>query len=193
MKIFTALNPEYLTNIYFITDDDNKNGVIIDPGSFDENVYKLAQYTKVEINKIIVTHDDIVQTKGIPLIKRIYDAEIIAYKDTIMDFKTTKVRDGMTITQGGLTFKIIETQIHSHDSISILIEDAIFTGDIIEAGTLNSFEKDKEPSDYELHVIKNKILTLPANLIIYPSQGPATTLEIEKKYNQYFKKIIDDN
>src|SRR4030042_1056647 len=102
MKIYTALNPEYITNIYFITDNNNKYGVIIDPGSFDGNVYNLIQYSKAEIRKIIITHNDIAQTKGIPLIKKIFDAPVFSYSDKIIDTKSEKVRDGDIITEGEL-------------------------------------------------------------------------------------------
>ena len=190
MKIYTVINPEYLTNIYFITDDDSKYGVIIDPGSFDSNVYSLIKFTKASINKIIITHNDKAQTAGIPLIKKIFDAEIYSFSDKIMGFDSNKIRDKDIITEGKLNFRVIDTKIHSLDSISVLIDNALFIGDIFQAGSLDSIDKTKEPADYELKVIKEKILNLDDNTIIYPGQGPATTLEIEKKFNPYFRKIL---
>lgn len=192
MKVYTTVNPESISNIYFITDDDQKYGVIIDPGSFSSNVYKLVKFTGAEIKKIIITHNDTEQTGGITLIKRIYDAEIYARSDNIMDFKTTKVKNGSVIKEGDLEFKIIETPVHTYDSISILAEDTLFVGDIFEAGVLSTFEDRIEPSEYEFEIIKKHILSLPDNVIIYPGRGPATTVAIERKYNPYFKKFMDE-
>ena len=189
MKVFTTVNPDCISNIYLITDDDQKYGVIIDPGSFALNVYKLVQSVGIEIKKIIITHNDIEQTAGIPVLKRIYNAEIFAYTDNIMGFKATNVMNGSIITEGNLKFKIIETPVHTYDSISILIEDTLFVGDILQAGTLSSLEKEKqEPSEIEFHIIQRHVLSLPDYVIIYPGIGPASTVEIERKFNPYFNK-----
>jgi hydroxyacylglutathione hydrolase len=191
MKIFTTVNPETLSNIYLVSDDEQKNGVLIDPGSFSANVYKLIKYMGVEITKIILTHNDIEQTGGIPLIKKIYDPVIYAKADSVLDYKTVPVKNGSVITAGSLKFSIIETPVHTYDSISILTQDTLFVGDIFQAGILNAFDERPEPTIYEFEIVKNHILSLPDNVIIYPGKGPATTIEIERKFNPYFKKFLN--
>ena len=191
MKVYTTLNPETISNIYLITDDKNESGIIIDPGSFALNVYMLIKASKVEIKKIIITQDIIEKTAGIPLIKKIYDAEIFALHDKILDFNTTKVKNNFIIKEKNLEFKIIETPVNTFDAISILIENNLFVGNIFQAGYLNAFEEKELPSEYEFEIIRKKILSLPDHIIIYPGKGPVTTMEIEKKFNPYFKKILN--
>ncbi|MBN2546862.1 MAG: MBL fold metallo-hydrolase [Spirochaetes bacterium] len=186
MKIYTALNPESLSNIYLIISDNKNYGVLIDPGSFSQNVYQMIKNTSVDIKKIIITHNGPEQINGIPLIKKIFNADIYAYDEIILDYETITVRNDSLIDMEEMNFKIIETPVHTYDSISILTNDAIFIGDIFQAGSLSSFIEKKEPSKYEFNIIKNKILSLTDNIIIYPGQGPATTLEIERKFNPYF-------
>jgi glyoxylase-like metal-dependent hydrolase (beta-lactamase superfamily II) len=191
MKVYTTINPDTISNIYLLTDDNQQTGIIIDPGAFSQNVYKLVKYAGVDIKKIIITHNDNEQTGGIPLIQKIYDAEIYAYEDYVQDYKAIKIYDGAIIKEKDMEFKILETPVHSYDSISILVEDMLFIGDIFEAGTLSSITEGKNPCNYEYSIIKKKILSLPDNIIIYPGKGPATTVEIERKFNPYFKKIND--
>lgn len=191
MKVFTEVNPESITNIYFVTDNEQKYGVIIDPGSFAENVYRLIKQTGAEIKKIIITHNDYDQIAGIPVIKKIYDADIYAYSSKILNFDAQKIMNGSIIEEGDLKFKIIETPIYSYDSISILSEDTLFVGDMFQAGSFTTFNDKKAPSVYEYEIIKKHILSLPDHIIIYPSKGPATTVELERKYNPYFHKIIE--
>jgi len=186
MKIYTTINPESLSNIYLIKSDKKNYGILIDPGSFSQNVYQTVKRTDIDIKKIIITHNGPEQTNGIPLIKKIFNAEIYAYDEIILDYETVSVRNDSLINLEEMEFKIIETPVHTYDSISILTNDAIFIGDIFQAGTLSSFIEKKEPTKYEHNIIKNKILSLPDSLIIYPGQGPATTLELERKYNPYF-------
>ncbi len=191
MRVYATLNPENISNIYLITDDEHKSGIIVDPGSFSLNVYKLVKHTQTEIKKIIITQNSIENTAGIPLIKKIYDAEIYAYDENILDYKAIKVKNNFIIKERDLEFKIIETPVHTFDAISILVDDVIFTGNIFQTGSLNAFEEKKKPSEYEFDIIKKKILSLPDNLIIYPGKGPITTMEIEKKHNSYFKRILE--
>ena len=191
MKIFTTVNSKSMSNIYFITDDQQKKGVLIDPGDFSLNVYRLIKQVGAKISKIILTHNGIGQTGGIPLIKKIYNAEIFAHGDSTVDFQITKIKDGSIINEEELEFKIMETPIHTYDSISILIDNVLFVGDALQAGALSSLDKKGEPQEFELKIIKKYFLSLKDDTIIYPAQGPATTLEIEKKFNPYFQRIID--
>jgi hydroxyacylglutathione hydrolase len=189
MKVFTAVDPNTISNIYFITNDDQKYGIIVDPGSFSLNVYKMVKSTKAVIKKIVITHNGQKQCGGIPLIRKIYDAEIFSWQDTILDFPSTKVKNGTIIKEGELELKIMETPIHSYDSISILAEQYLFVGDVLQAGALSSLDKGKKPMEFEFKIIKKYFLSLPNNIIIYPGHGPATTIEIEKKFNPYFQRI----
>lgn len=193
MKVYATLNPEYVSNIYLITDDEHRSGVIIDPGSFSLNVYKLIKHTQCEIKKIIITQNTIEHTAGIPLIKKIYDAEIYAFDENILDYKAIKIKNNFIINEGDLEFKIIETPVHTFDAVSVLIDDVIFTGNIFQSGSLNAFEEKIKPSEYEFDIIRKKILILSDSIIIYPGKGPISTMEIEKKHNSYFKKILERN
>ena len=192
MKIFTTENPKSISNIYFVTDDEQKYGVVIDPGSFSLNVYKLIRHSQAEIKKIFITHNDSDHTAGISLIKKIYNAEIYAKKEMINNFKAIKVKDCMVVKEGTLEFMFMETPVHSHDSVSILIEDALFVGDVLQTGGLSSLDKKNSPQEFEFNIIKKYFLTLPDETIIYPGHGPATTLEIEKKFNPYFQKALNE-
>ncbi len=188
MKVFTTVSPKTIFNIYIVTDDEQKYGVIIDPGDFSINIYKLIKYIGAKITKVILTDGQEKKTDGIPLLKKIYDIDIYAYKNIIYDYETKVIRNGKEIVEGDLVFKIIETPAVSYDSISILIEDALFIGNAFQAGTLNRFKTEEfNTPDFELKVIKKNILNLPDHTIIYPSFGPATTLQIEKKFNPYFR------
>ena len=54
MKIYTTINPDSLSNIYLIKSDKNNNGILIDPGSFSQNVYQTLKRTDIDIKKIII-------------------------------------------------------------------------------------------------------------------------------------------
>lgn len=192
MKVFTIINPENISNIYFITDDEQKYGVIIDPGSFNNTVYGEIKKIGAEIKKIIITHNDPDKIKGILLMKKIYNLDIYAHTSTVYDQTTIKVKNNDEIIEGSIRGRVLETPVRCYDSISLQFGNALFVGDIMQAGGLGVIKKRGLPSNLEINVIKKHFINLPDNIIIYPEMGPATTIEIEKKYNPYFKRILNE-
>lgn len=189
MKVFTILNPNSITNIYLVTDDDQRSGVLIDPGSFESYVYRIIKNIGAEIKKIFITSDNKSETAGIGVIKKIYDPDIYATSDVVCGYPAKIIKDGDIIKESGMEFKIIKTPIHKYNAISIYVQDALFVGKMLQAGELASLGESSEPTSYELSVIKEKIFNLDENTIIYPGIGPATTLKLEKEFNCYFKDI----
>lgn len=189
MKIFTVLNPNSITNIYLVTDDSQTNGVLIDPGSFETYVYKIIKNIGADIKKIFITSNNVSETGGIGVIKKIYDAEIYGMNDTVCGYPARVIKDGDCIEESGMEFKIIKTPIHKYNALSIYVQNALFVGKMLQAGELSSLGDSSEPADYELSIMKEKILTLDENTIIYPGVGPATTLKLEKEFNCYFKDM----
>jgi len=85
----------------------------------------------------------------------------------------------------GLTLGLFHTPGHSQGSVSILIEDVLFSGD-----TLFNFSigrTDLPGGSYEelISSIKNKILILPENTRVLSGHGPETTVGREKKMNPF--------
>ncbi|MCG8569941.1 MAG: hypothetical protein MJB14_07350 [Spirochaetes bacterium] len=189
MKVFTILNPVTISNIYFITDDKQEYGVLIDPGDFTLNIYQMIKSIGAEIKKVIITNNGKNQTNGIPIIKKIYDAQIYAKTKINFDYPVQLLKKDDIIKERELTFRVLETPIHSFDSISLLIQDALFVGNLLQAGSLSSIDKSTTPSHFELNIVKKYFFNLSDSTIIYPTKGPATTLMIEKKFNPYFKMI----
>lgn len=190
MRIFTIVDPNSISNIYFITDEKQEKGVLIDPGSFGENVYQMINRIGADIDKVIITHNNSSKTKGLKVIKKIYDAEIYAHNKVVEDFEAIKIKDGDKIEFDGCDIVFLETPVHSYDSISVYANDSLFVGEILQAGTLSSLDKNSNPSEFELSIIKKYFMELDENTIIYPSIGPATTLKIEKQYNPFFQKVF---
>lgn len=104
-------------------------------------------------------------------------------------FKTGKMPNpdkylvgGEEIELIGLTFNIIHTPGHTCGGISILLGNVLFSGDTIFKSSIGRADLYDSSYEDEISSIKNKILTLPPDTIIYPGHGPETTVKDEKKY-----------
>jgi len=80
--------------------------------------------------------------------------------------------------------KVLHTPGHTPGGISLLIDDAIFTGDTLFSGSVGRFDLPGGSEEVLLNSIK-KILSLDENLIIYPGHGPSTTVSEELRSNPF--------
>jgi len=99
------------------------------------------------------------------------------------------MKDGDTIAFGNYKLQVIHTPGHSKGGISLYCkeENILFSGDTLFAGSIG--RTDIFHSSYEqiMDSLKNKLLTLPDNTVVYPGHGEKTTIGKEKESNPYIK------
>lgn len=83
---------------------------------------------------------------------------------------------------------ILYTPGHSDCSISILINNHLFGGDLIFKGSVGRFDLPTSSYD-DLLVSLKKVNDLTGDIIIYPGHGPVTTLIEERQKNSFFRGL----
>jgi len=98
------------------------------------------------------------------------------------------IDDDQIITFGSVRLKILHVPGHSPGSIAFFSEKegVVFTGDALFAGTIG--RTDIPGGDYGTLIssIKDKLLNLPPETVVYPGHGENTTIGEEMKTNPYF-------
>jgi glyoxylase-like metal-dependent hydrolase (beta-lactamase superfamily II) len=97
------------------------------------------------------------------------------------------INDNDDIHFGNTTLKAFSTPGHSPGSLSFYCEKdhCVFTGDALfrhDIGRTDLWEGDE---DTLINAIRNRLLTLPNDTIIYPGHGPISTVIEEKQHNPY--------
>ncbi len=88
-----------------------------------------------------------------------------------------------TYEVGGLPVQAHSCPGHSYDSVAFLVDDALFTGDTIFAGSLG---RAAHPQAYpQLLASARRLLTLPAATGVLPGHGPASTITQESVANPF--------
>jgi glyoxylase-like metal-dependent hydrolase (beta-lactamase superfamily II) len=97
------------------------------------------------------------------------------------------LKDGDKIEFGGLKAKIIHTPGHTPGGICIMIEDNIFTGDTLFAGSIG--RTDLLGGDYDkiIKSIKEKLMNYSDNIKIHPGHGTPSTIGRERVSNPFLK------
>lgn len=204
LKTFRAMpgSANMYTNMYLIADEETKEGILIDAAGSIDKIYNYVENMNIKLKYVVLTHchgDHIAGLKELrknyPKIKIIINEDekegltddtinlctFLALPENYIDADIL-VKEGDAIDFGKLKAEIIHTPGHTAGSMSILINDAVFTGDTLFRNTYGRTDL-KTGSEREIMwSIKDKLLKLPENTIVYPGHGAITIIREEKEH-----------
>jgi len=168
---------------YYIESDGE--AAIIDPLREVSPYIKKAAVANVEIKFVFETHFHADFVSGHLTLAQQTGAPIIYGPNANPNFKAHIAEDGEEFKIGKLTIKILHTPGHTMESTSYLLfdedgkEHAIFTGDTLflgDVGRPDLAQKGEELTiqdlaGYAFESLRNKIMPLPDNVIVYPAHG----------------------
>lgn len=174
MNVEVIINGYLKENCYIAYDE--KNALIIDPGSEGEKIVNFIEKNKLNVKAILITHYHFDHIAALDYLKEKYNTNVIDYKsdkDIIID---------------NFYFRVIECFGHTLDSVIFYFykNKIIFSGDFIFKGTIGVTEEE----NYSLMMNSLKIIkTFDKDVIIYPGHGESTTV-LEELRNNYFLRGI---
>jgi glyoxylase-like metal-dependent hydrolase (beta-lactamase superfamily II) len=99
--------------------------------------------------------------------------------------------EGVKLTLGKIVLEVIHTPGHTPGGICLLSRsednqpDVLFSGDSLFQGSIGRTDFPGGNHHALIKSLKEKILTLKENTVVYPGHGPTTTVGREKKNNPY--------
>lgn len=169
-----------------------RNGkiIVVDPGRDPQPYYDFAALNEADITGVIETHPHADFVSSHLEIHQTTGAVIYVSKLTGAEYPHETFDDGDMIQLGDIKLKAINTPGHSPDSICILVEDqygnerALFSGDTLFVGDVgrpdlrenagNITAKKEELARQMYHSTRDKLMQLPADVIVYPAHGPGS-------------------
>lgn len=193
-------------NCYIAADEKTKEAVCIDPGGDVDEVMAELENDKLCLKYIINTHAHFDHVGGNAVLKKTTGAKFAIHKDdavllkdaagqsAVFGMKTASspqpdifLKDGDKIIIDNLMLNVIHTPGHTPGGICLMIknEKILFTGDTLFAGSIG--RTDLPGGSYKdiMSSIKDKILPLGDDVKVFPGHGPETTIEQERKFNQF--------
>ncbi|MBG0780516.1 MAG: MBL fold metallo-hydrolase, partial [Desulfotignum balticum] len=97
------------------------------------------------------------------------------------------LHDKYTVRFGNITLTVIHTPGHSRGGIALYTPGHLFAGDTLFAGSIG--RTDLPGGDYDTLIasIKQKLLVLPDDTVVYTGHGPETTIADEKRMNPFLR------
>lgn len=196
------------TNCYLISCEKTKEAAVIDPGGEEaaDLILNLLQKNNFDLKYIINTHGHIDHIIGNSLLKTKTEALLLIHRldaDMLVDANKNfssfmgkeiysppadkLLEEGDEISLGTLKLIIIHTPGHTPGGISLVLNNIVFTGDTLFAGGIG--RTDLPGGSYQdlQKSIKEKLLFLSDDKIIYPGHGPDSTIGEERRTNPYLK------
>jgi len=175
---------------YVIADEKSKLAAVIDPSWDLEKVLNALKTNELKVKYIINTHTHFDHVLGNEQLAALTDAEIIMHKNSQLD-KDIAVDDGDTIDLGNISMRVIYTPGHSRDSICLLAENKLFTGDTLFVGNCGRVDLPGGSASELYDSLFGKLVKLDDRIEVYPGHDygnkPFSTLGDEKKTNHVLK------
>ncbi len=176
---------------YIVADDVSKEAAVIDPSFNGAEIIRLSRSRQLNIRYIINTHghwDHVASNKDI---KTAYGAEVIAHKLSKVN-KNLDVADGSIISVGNINIKVIHTPGHSPDSICLLVDHKLLTGDTLFVGECGRTDLTNGSSVDMYNSLFKKLMKLSDDIEVYPGHDygskPHSTIGEEKSTNYTLEK-----
>jgi len=173
---------------YLIEDTGTREAALVDP-----RADRVAGYLReleergLRLRFVIETHTHADHLSGAAELRARTGAEILLSERARSEVATRRLRDGDRMTLGGHTIEVIASPGHTDDSVSLLVNGAILTGDarLIGGAGRTDFQNGSPQALYE--TLHRRFAHLSGDLTVYPGHDYAgrthSTLAQERQTN----------
>ena len=180
---------------YILEDESTGEGIIIDPSWDLDKIEQVIKRNDLKIKYIVNTHHHFDHTLGNEAMTKLTNAKIIQHQVSELKFDTAVI-DGDKITFGNSELLVIHTPGHSKDSICLVGDGKIFSGDTLFVGNCGRVDLPGGSSKELYHSLSEILSNLDENLVLYSGHNygstPTSTLGNEKKTNFVMQKRTEE-
>lgn len=171
---------------YVLEDEGTSEGIIIDPSWELDEIMRIVQKNNLKIKFIVNTHHHFDHTIGNETMHQETGAPIVQYKTSTIKHDI-EVSDGDVIKFGESELLVIHTPGHSKDSMCLVGDGKIFSGDTLFVGTCGRVDLPGGDAKELYHSLVNILSKMDDSLVMYPGHNygssPSSTLGLQKKMN----------
>lgn len=196
--IFQQLNP-HSCRTYLFGDEKKRTAILIDPVIDHFRDYlELLGAKGLKLSYVFDTHTHADHISAGSSLKDATGCEYIMHENAPSKCVSMRVNDGDILDLDGLLFKVLYTPGHTMDSISLIIDDKLLTGDFLFLDDAGAGRDDLPGGNAAEHWESiNKISELPDYLMVYPAHEyrnrQPSTLAKQRHSNPHLQKRSKDD
>jgi hydroxyacylglutathione hydrolase len=209
VEVFTSAG--WGQNAYIVRALSGNGMVAIDPGGEAEAMAHAITASATALNAILLTHAHVDHIEGVAALVRatrapvyLHPADRVFYdraQDQAAAFGVSietppppdrPIVAGQALTFGDISLDVRYVPGHSPGHVMFYSQEAgiAFVGDVIFMGSIG--RTDLPGGDYRqlMMSIRNEVLTLPQDAVLYSGHGPATTIGQERVGNPFIAPVF---
>jgi glyoxylase-like metal-dependent hydrolase (beta-lactamase superfamily II) len=182
MKVHQILVGSMQNFAYIVEDDDTDEAIIIDPSWDLDKIEQVITRNNLKIKYIVNTHHHFDHTLGNESMAKSTGAKIIQHEESELQNDIT-VKDGDVINFGNSELRVLHTPGHSKDSICLIGDGKIFSGDTLFVGNCGRIDLPGGSAKDLYHSLFDVLYSLDENLTLYSGHnyGPSAISTIGKE------------
>lgn len=190
------------TNCYLVWEQDQKTCAVIDPAGEAGTIQRTLVSLGLTPAAVLLTHSHFDHIGAVAALVRRYavpvymsraeaavaaDAELnlsAAFGIPMTVSNAELLENGAILRTAGLEFTVLHTPGHTAGSCCYYLKEAgvLFSGDTLFYCSHGRTDFPTGSERQILDSIRDQLLTLPGNTVVYPGHDAATTIEDEKKW-----------
>ncbi|MEM2003866.1 MAG: MBL fold metallo-hydrolase [Nitrososphaerota archaeon] len=205
IRVKRSIVGELSTNSYLLMDTKTNETIIIDPGDEPAKILRMLE-PGLNVKAIIATHCHFDHILAVDDVREAIGAKFLIHKDDLPILEEAPrqalrwlgikfdapnpddfIGEGDELSLGDYRVKILHTPGHSPGSICLLVNDVLFSGDTLFAGSVGRTDFLGGDFNQLIVSIREKIYVLDDDVRVMPGHGETTRLGIEKLYNPFVK------
>ena len=206
MYLETLVVGDIDANCYIVAAEAGGETIVIDPGGNAQMILDTIAAQNLTVKYIMLTHAHWDHFAAAAELAQKTGAEIGIHKldrDALADPKLSlaymfgdvvnvdpatvmELEDGRRIKFGDHEAEVLHTPGHSPGSITVRVDDHLFTGDLLFQRSIGRTDFPGGSHEGLLKSVRERIFTYPDQVKVYPGHGPSTSVGEEKRENPYF-------
>jgi len=171
---------------YIIADEASGEAAVVDPSFNVDAIILVLKDHNFSLKYIINTHGHADHSAGNGELKAAFHSKIVAHKLSHVN-QDISIIDGDIIRLGAITIKVMHTPGHTPDSICLLLDRKLLTGDTLFVGECGRTDLPGGSAEDMYTSLLQKIAKLDDNIEVYPGHdygpSPNSTIAKEKQTN----------